>query len=94
MPEPSRIMHVQENRRTGQRGDTWSVWIDGENDGGAGTVDSWSAAKELAASKHCELEPPSPGLRREMVEAGVPRDEFGGSTAAALFSHPYGAPDI
>jgi len=35
-----------------------------------------------------------PGLRREMVEAGVAREEFGESSAAALFSHPHGVPDI
>jgi hypothetical protein len=40
------------------------------------------------------LEPPSPGLRREMVEAGVSREEFGESSSAALFSHPHGVPDI
>jgi hypothetical protein len=94
MPELTPVMHVQENRRTGQRGDVWSVWIEGENDGSAGTVESWKQAQELAASKKATLEPPSPGLRREMVEAGIPREEFGESSAAALFSHPHGVPDI
>jgi hypothetical protein len=112
MPEPTPVMHVQENRRSGQRGDVWSVWIEGENDdragsagsagaadsasavGSVGSVGSWKQAQELAASKNAILEPPSPGLRREMVEAGIPREEFGESSAAALFSHPHGVPDI
>jgi hypothetical protein len=97
MPEPTPVMHVQENRRSGQRGDVWSVSIEGENDestGSAGSVGSWKQAQELAASKNAILEPPSPGLRREMVEAGIPREEFGESSAAALFSHPHGVPDI
>jgi hypothetical protein len=118
MPEPTPVMHVQENRRTGQRGDVWSVSIEGENDestgsagsagsagsvgssgsagsaGSVGSVGSWKQAQELAASKNAILEPPSPGLRREMVEAGIPREEFGESSAAALFSHPHGVPDI
>jgi hypothetical protein len=94
MSEHTAVMHVQENRRSGQRGDVWSVWIEGLNDGSAGSVGSWKQAQELAAAKSCYLEPPSPGLRREMVEAGVPREEFGESSATALFSHPHGAPDI
>jgi hypothetical protein len=103
MPEHTPVMHVQENRRSGQRGDVWSVWIEGENDDSAGSADSaaavgsvgsWKQAQELAASKNATLEPPSPGLRREMVEAGIPREEFGESSAAALFSHPHGVPDI
>jgi hypothetical protein len=101
------VMQVQENHRSGKRGDTWSVTIDGASidsagegagdgadDGTAGPVDSWNHAKELAASKNCRLEPPTPGLRREMVEAGVAREEFGESSSAALFSHPHGSPDI
>jgi hypothetical protein len=99
-------MHVQENRRSGQRGDVWSVQVDGQNigDGGpdrntgdpadTGTVASWKEAQELALKLDCRLEPPSPGLRREMVEAGVAREEFGESSATALFSHPHGVPDI
>ena len=106
MAEFAHVMHVQENHRSGQRGDVWSVQIDGENvavDGAdratgdpadTGTVASWKEAQELAAVKNCQLEPPSPGLRREMVEAGVAREEFGESSAAALFSHPHGVPDI
>ncbi len=106
MPELTHVMHVLENHRSGQRGDVWSVQIDGENiaDSGpdaatgdpadTGTVAGWKEAQELAAAKNCRLEPPSPGLRREMVEAGVPREEFGESSAAALFSHPHGVPDI
>jgi hypothetical protein len=97
MSEHTVVMHVQENRRSGQRGDVWSVWIEGENDGpndSAGSVDSWKQAQELAAARGCRLEPPSPGLRREMVEAGVAREEFGESSSAALFSHPHGVPDI
>jgi hypothetical protein len=97
MSEPTPVMHVQENHRSGQRGDVWSVSIEGENDGSAesvGSVGSWKQAQELAASKNAILEPPSPGLRREMVEAGIPREEFGESSAAALFSHPHGVPDI
>ncbi|HTC70390.1 MAG TPA: hypothetical protein VK662_12540 [Acidothermaceae bacterium] len=95
MSEPTPVMHVQENRRSGQRGDVWSVLIEGENDGNSvGSVGSWKQAQELAASKNATLEPPSPGLRREMVEAGIPREEFGESSAAALFSHPHGVPDI
>jgi hypothetical protein len=94
MSETTPVMHVQENRRSGQRGDVWSVSIEGENEGSAGTVGSWKQAQELAASKNATLEPPSPGLRREMVEAGISREEFGESSAAALFSHPHGVPDI
>lgn len=87
-------MHVLENRRSGQRGDTWSVSVEGSEDSSGGPVDSWAHAQELAASKGFTLEPPSPGLRREMVEAGVPREEFGESSSTALFSHPHGVPDI
>jgi hypothetical protein len=87
-------MHVQENRRSGQRGDVWSVSVEGQDDSSASSVDSWKHAQELAASKGFALEPPSPGLRREMVEAGVAREEFGESSSTALFSHPHGAPDI
>jgi len=87
-------MHVQENRRSGRRGDTWNVSVEGSDDTSAGPVESWKHAQELAASKGFTLEPPSPGLRREMVEAGVSREEFGESSSAALFSHPHGAPDI
>jgi hypothetical protein len=100
MSEHTPVMHVQENRRSGQRGDVWSVSIEGENDGSAdsagsvGSVSSWKQAQELAASKNATLEPPSPGLRREMVEAGISREEFGESSATALFSHPHGVPDI
>jgi hypothetical protein len=106
MPELTHVMHVQENRRSGQRGDVWSVLVDGQNIGvdgperntGApadtGTVASWKEAEELAVTMSCRLEPPSPGLRREMVEAGVSREEFGESSSAALFSHPHGVPDI
>jgi hypothetical protein len=106
MPELEHVMHVQENRRSGQRGDVWSVQVDGVNIGEdgpdrntgdpaeTGTVASWKEAQELAASMNCRLEPPSPGLRREMVEAGVSREEFGESSSAALFSHPHGVPDI
>ena len=106
MPELTHVMHVQENRRSGQRGDVWSVQVDGENIGvdgpdratgtpaETGTVASWKEAQDLAASMDCRLEPPSPGLRREMVEAGVSREEFGESSSAALFSHPHGVPDI
>jgi hypothetical protein len=106
MPELTHVMHVQENRRSGQRGDVWNVVIDGENIGVdgpdaatgdpavTGTVAGWREAQELAAARNCRLEPPSPGLRREMVEAGVAREEFGESSAAALFSHPHGVPDI
>ena len=88
------VLQVQENHRTGTRGDTWSVSIDGVDDDTVGPVESWKHAQELAASKNCRLEPPTPGLRREMVEAGVSRDEFGESSSAALFSHPHGSPDI
>jgi hypothetical protein len=106
MPELEHVMHVLENRRSGVRGDVWSVQVDGKNIGedgpdastgspaDTGTVASWKEAQELAASLSCRLEPPSPGLRREMVEAGVSRDEFGESSSAALFSHPHGVPDI
>jgi hypothetical protein len=94
MSETTPVMHVQENRRSGQRGDVWRVWIEGENDGSADTVGSWKQAQELAETKHARLEPPSPGLRREMVEAGIAREEFGESSSAALFSHPHGVPDI
>jgi hypothetical protein len=106
MPELVHVMHVQENRRSGQRGDVWSVQVDGVNIGQdgpdrdtgdpaeTGTVASWKEAQELALSMNCRLEPPSPGLRREMVEAGVAREEFGESSSAALFSHPHGVPDI
>jgi hypothetical protein len=106
MPELAHVMHVQENRRSGQRGDVWSVQIDGVNIGVdgpdrdtgdpavTGTVASWKEAEELAVTKNARLEPPSPGLRREMVEAGVSRAEFGESSSAALFSHPHGVPDI
>jgi hypothetical protein len=94
MSEHTAVMRVQENRRSGQRGDVWNVWIEGENDGSAGSVSSWKQAEELAASKSCYLEPPSPGLRREMVEAGVARQEFGEPSSTALFSHPHGSPDI
>jgi hypothetical protein len=94
MSEPSPVMHVQENRRSGQRGDVWSVSIEGENDGSVGSVGSWKQAQELATAKNAHLEPPSPGLRREMVEAGIAREEFGESSSAALFSHPHGVPDI
>jgi len=106
MPELTHVMHVQENRRSGQRGDVWSVQVDGENIGDdgpdratgdpadTGTVASWKEAQELAVTMNCRLEPPTPGLRREMVEAGVAREEFGESSSAALFSHPHGVPDI
>jgi hypothetical protein len=106
MAELTHVMHVQENHRSGQRGDVWSVQVDGENiavDGPdratgtpaeTGTVASWKEAQDLAASMNCRLEAPSPGLRREMVEAGVSRAEFGESSSAALFSHPHGVPDI
>ena len=109
MPELTHVMHVLENRRSGVRGDVWSVQVDGENIGDGsglgpdrttgdpadtGTVASWKEAQELAARLDCRLEPPSPGLRREMVEAGVSREEFGESSSAALFSHPHGVPDI
>jgi hypothetical protein len=99
-------MHVLENRRSGVRGDVWNVQLDGVNigEGSAdrntgtpaetGTVASWKEAEELAVTLNARLEPPSPGLRREMVEAGVSRDEFGESSSAALFSHPHGVPDI
>lgn len=87
-------MHVQENRRSGQRGDVWSVSVDGQDDISGTSVDSWKQAQELAAARGLTLEPPSPGLRREMVEAGVSREEFGESSSTALFSHPHGAPDI
>ena len=94
MSEHTCVMHVQENRRTGKPGDVWSVWVEGENDGSSGSVGSWKQALELAAAKNYQLEPPSPGLRREMVEAGVSREEFGPASSAALFSHPHGSPDI
>ncbi len=109
MPELTHVMHVQENHRSGQRGDVWSVQVDGHTIGDGsgqgpdrgtgdpadtGTVASWNEAQELALKLDCRLEPPSPGLRREMVEAGVAREEFGESSAAALFSHPHGVPDI
>ena len=106
MPEFEHVMHVLENRRSGVRGDVWSVQVDGKNIGDdgpdrdtgspadTGTVASWAEAQELAVTLKCRLEPPSPGLRREMVEAGVSRDEFGESSSAALFSHPHGVPDI
>ncbi len=87
MVELTHVMHVQENRRSGQRGDVWSVQVDGTNiaDDGpdratgdpadTGTVASWKEAQELAVRMSCRLEPPSPGLRREMVEAGVPAED-------------------
>lgn len=106
MPELTHVMHVLENRRSGVRGDVWSVQVDGVNIGDdgpdrntgdpadTGTVASWKEAQELAVRLNSRLEPPSPGLRREMVEAGVSREEFGESSATALFSHPHGVPDI
>ena len=106
MPELTHVMHVLENRRSGVRGDVWSVQVDGVNIGDdgpdrdtgdpadTGTVASWKEAQELAVTLNSRLEPPSPGLRREMVEAGVSREEFGESSSAALFSHPHGVPDI
>jgi hypothetical protein len=106
MPELTHVMHVLENRRSGVRGDVWSVQVDGVNIGDdgpdrdtgdpadTGTVASWKEAQELAVAMNSRLEPPSPGLRREMVEAGVSREEFGESSSAALFSHPHGVPDI
>jgi hypothetical protein len=109
MPELTHVMHVLENRRSGVRGDVWSVQVDGVNIGNGsgdgpdrgtgdpadtGTVASWKEAQELAVTMNSRLEPPSPGLRREMVEAGVSREEFGESSSAALFSHPHGVPDI
>ena len=33
MPELTHVMHVLENRRSGVRGDVWSVQVDGENIG-------------------------------------------------------------
>ena len=56
MSEHTPVMHVQENRRSGQRGDVWTVSIEGgDNDGDPGsvesvTVDSWAHAQELAAA--------------------------------------------
>ena len=94
MSEYQGVMHVQENHRSGQRGDVWNVHIDGDPDAVDVTVESWSEAQELAASKGYHLEPPLPGLRREMVEAGISRDEFGDAPTTALFSHPHGVPDI
>jgi hypothetical protein len=109
MPELTHVMHVLENRRSGVRGDVWNVQVDGVDIGDGsgdgpdrgtgdpaktGTVASWKEAQELAVTMNSRLEPPSPGLRREMVEAGVSRAEFGESSATALFSHPHGVPDI
>jgi hypothetical protein len=100
MSEHQSVMRVQENHRSGQRGDSWTAQLDGEPtalDGDTATswtVESWTEAQELATAKGYRLEPPLPGLRREMVEAGISRDEFGESPSISLFSHPHGAPDI
>ncbi len=92
-------MHVQENHRSGQRGDSWTVHLDGEpcerstaTLPTSWTVESWTEAQELATAKGYRLEPPLPGLRREMVEAGISRDEFGEPPSVSLFSHPHGVP--
>jgi hypothetical protein len=100
MSEQQSIVRVQENHRSGQRGDSWTVQLDGEPtalDGDTATswtVESWTEAQELATAKGYHLEPPLPGLRREMVEAGISRDEFGEPPSISLFSHPHGSPDI
>ena len=100
MSEHQAVMRVQENHRSGQRGDSWTAILDGEQaalDGDTATswtVESWTEAQELATAKGYRLEAPLPGLRREMVEAGISRDEFGEPPSIALFSHPHGSPDI